>query len=119
MGHLRPGIRLPTTAAGTEKPMSWWRWEGEDLCLRLRVQPRAKQDAFLAPFGGLYRVQITAPPADDKANQHLQRFLAETFDVPVSRVRLVCGRRSRTKQVRVHAPRHLPAFVPGPQPEID
>lgn len=93
--------------------MHWYRWEGENLRLQLRVQPRARQDAFVGPLGEeRYRVQITAPPIDNKANEHLRRFLAKTFDVPVTRVQLLSGERSRTKQVRVIAPQRIPDFLP-------
>jgi len=97
--------------------MTWYHWDGEDLRLHLRVQPRAKRDAFVGPLGdALYRVQITAPPVDDKANEHLRRLLAKTFGVPVARVQLLSGGTSRTKQVRVLAPQRMPRFLPSQPP---
>ncbi|AGA89586.1 TIGR00251 family protein [Thioflavicoccus mobilis 8321] len=96
--------------------MTWYRWDDEDLCLTLKVQPRAKRDAFVGPLGDCYRVQITAPPVDGKANAHLRRFLAETFNVPVSQIDLDAGALSRIKRVRIHAPRRLASFLPANSP---
>ncbi|MEJ2694932.1 MAG: DUF167 family protein, partial [Candidatus Thiodiazotropha sp.] len=47
--------------------MSWFRWEGTELILRLRVQPKASKDAFAGPYGEReYKVTLTAPPVDGK-----------------------------------------------------
>ena len=92
-------------------PRGWYRWQGDDLVLNLRVQPRARCDELGEPVGAEIRVRITAPPADGKANEHLCRFLAGLFRVPRSRVELVSGERSRTKRVRVRTPRRLPAAL--------
>lgn len=94
--------------------MSWYRWEDETLWLSLKVQPRARRDAFVAPLGEHYRVQITAPPVDGKANDHLRRLVAETFGVPLAQVELVAGATARTKQLRIRAPARMPSFVPPP-----
>ncbi len=94
--------------------MSWYRWEGDVLWLSLKVQPRAKRNAFTGALGDHFRVQITAPPVDGKANDRLRRLLAETFAVPLSRVELLSGEAGRTKQLRIHAPGLLPGFVPPP-----
>lgn len=88
--------------------MSWYRWQDGDLLLTLKVQPRAKRDALLGPRGDCYRVQITAPPVDGKANAHLRRFLAEAFAVAPAQIEFAAGTLSRTKRVRIRAPRRLP-----------
>ena len=50
---------------------NWFRWESDDLLLSLRVQPRASQDEFVGPHGDHFKVRITAPPVEGKANAHL------------------------------------------------
>ena len=86
---------------------AWARWDGDDLVVTLRVQPRASRDA-LQPDAQRLRVRITAPPVDGAANAHLQRYLADCFDVAASRVSLVRGEGSRDKVVRIQAPREIP-----------
>lgn len=91
----------------------WYRWEGDDLLLSLRVQPRAKRDEFAGVLDDHLRVRVTAPPLDGKANEQLRRFLAKTFGVPRSRVELVAGRQGRLKRLRIRAPSRLPSIDGG------
>jgi len=86
----------------------WYRWEGTDLVLQVRVQPRAGRDEITGVQAGRLRVRLTAPPVDGKANACLCRLLAEAFDVPPSRVTLAAGAASRDKRLRISAPRCLP-----------
>jgi uncharacterized protein (TIGR00251 family) len=85
----------------------WYRWDGDDLLLRLRVQPRAGRNAFGEPFGDALKVKLNAPPVDGRANAELLRFVADSFDVPRRAVKLVSGQQSRSKQLRIHNPRRL------------
>ncbi len=89
----------------------WFRWDNTDLILTLQVQPRASRDQFVGPVEDAYKVRITAPPVDGKANDHLIRFLAKAFGVPRSAVSLVAGASSRRKAVRITAPITLPIPV--------
>jgi uncharacterized protein (TIGR00251 family) len=89
----------------------WYHWEGEELLLRLRVQPRASRDEFIAPHEDYYRVRITAPPLENRANQHLIRFLASSFGVSRSRVTLESGQKVRNKLFRIVAPSSFPIPV--------
>ena len=86
----------------------WYCWEGTDLILQVRVQPRAGRDEITGLQAGRLRVRLTAPPVDGKANLHLCRFLAAAFAVPPSRVALIAGATSRDKRLRISAPRRLP-----------
>jgi len=85
----------------------WHRWDGADLVLTVRVQPRASRDE-LRLEGTRLRARITAPPVDGAANAHLLRFLADEFDVAPSRVALVRGTTGREKVLRITAPKTLP-----------
>lgn len=85
----------------------WHRWDGADLVLTVRVQPRASRDE-LRLEGARLKARITAPPVDGAANAHLLRFLADQFGVAPSRVELVRGTTSREKVLRITAPKSLP-----------
>lgn len=86
---------------------AWHRWDGADLVLVLRVQPRASRDEML-PDADRLRVRITAPPVEGAANAHLLRFLAGCFGVAPSRAELVRGASGREKTVRIQAPKVVP-----------
>ncbi len=90
---------------------SWYRWEGDELLLFLRVQPRANLDEFVAPHGDRYKVRITASPVEGKANAQLLRFLAKSFGVSKGQVSLMTGEHGRNKGVRIRSPRKIPIPV--------
>ena len=57
----------------------WYRWDGDDLILTLKVQPKASRDGFAELMEGQRKLRITAPPVAGKANNHLITFLAKQF----------------------------------------
>ncbi len=89
-------------------------WDGADLVLQLRVQPRATADQIVGMQDGYIKVRITAPPVEGRANAHLLRFLAEAFDVPRSHVTLESGEGQHIKRIRIVAPRAFPDAIPAP-----
>jgi uncharacterized protein (TIGR00251 family) len=93
----------------------WYRWEDGDLILRIRVQPRASQDAFAGVHGDRLKLRITAPPVDGAANEHLVRFLADAFAVARRDVALIQGLRGKSKTIRIRHPRQIPpeSGIPG------
>jgi len=86
----------------------YYRWDGEDLILQLRVQPRASRDELADVQGDRLRVRLTAPPVEGKANAYLRRFLAELFGVGQKRVLIESGASGRNKRVRIKGPVSLP-----------
>jgi len=92
-----------------------YRWQGDDLILSIRLQPRASRDEITGIHGEHLKIRITAPPVDGKANQHLLRFLAKYCQVPRANVELVSGQTGRTKKVRIHQPRRWPEQVSPPR----
>ncbi|MEY6431272.1 DUF167 family protein [Thioalkalicoccus limnaeus] len=91
---------------------SWYRWDGDNLWLRVKLHPKAKRDGFVGPSDEGYRIQVTAAPVEGRANASLHRFLADAFDVPLAQIALKKGLRSRTKLVVIRSPRRLPVPLP-------
>jgi uncharacterized protein len=71
------------------------------VILEVRVIPRAKKNEFSGERDGRHVVRLAAPPVDGAANDALVAFLADHFDVPRSRIRILSGERSRNKRVEV------------------
>jgi hypothetical protein len=67
----------------------------------VKVHPRARRSAVTGRLGEAWKLDLTAPPAEGKANQECVRFLAELTGVPRARVRIVTGLTSRTKVVEI------------------
>lgn len=77
------------------------RWDGEDLILAVRVQPRASREKILGFQAGGLKVALTAPPVDGAANEALQRLLAKALNVAQGCVQIIQGNHSRNKLVRI------------------
>ena len=88
-------------------------WDGPDLLIELRVQPRAARDE-LVPAQPRPRLRLRAPAVDGRANDAAIAWLAEACGVARSHVALVRGHRSRDKLFRIRAPVRLPAALAGP-----
>ena len=85
-----------------------YRWQGNNLLLSVRVQPRASRDELCGWQEGVLKIRITAPPVEGKANAHLLRFIGQCFAVAQSQVELLAGSNARTKRLCIHQPKLLP-----------
>jgi uncharacterized protein (TIGR00251 family) len=86
----------------------WRRIDGDALVLSLHVQPGAAHTVVAGLHGAALKIRLAAPPVDGRANDALQRFLADAFDVPLRAVTLLRGASSRQKLVRIVGPRKRP-----------
>lgn len=67
----------------------------------VKVHPRAKRTALTGRLGETYKLALTSPPVEGKANEECIRFFAELAGVPRSRVRIVAGHTGRLKVVEI------------------
>lgn len=67
----------------------------------VRVQPRASRNAIAGLHGGALKIQLTALPADGRANEALVAFLAERLHVTRAAVSIVAGGSTRSKVIAV------------------
>ena len=88
---------------------SFFAWEGEVLVLNVLGKPSAARDTIGKPKGTQLKISVTAAPVNGKATDHMLRFLAPLFGVAVSDIEVVFGRENVNKQLRITAPKKLPA----------
>ena len=67
----------------------------------VKVHPRARRSAVTGRLGDAWKLDLTTPPVEGKANEECVRFLAELVGVSRARVRIVTGLTSRTKLVEI------------------
>ncbi|WP_318433969.1 DUF167 family protein YggU [Photobacterium leiognathi] len=82
--------------------------DGDDLIVRLYIQPKASRDQIVGLHGDEIKIAITAPPVDGKANAHLVKYLSKQFKVAKGLIHIVKGLQGRHKQVRIEAPKAIP-----------
>ena len=93
---------------------SFCHWEGNVLVLNILGRPRAKRNALGKVIGKRLEIHVAENPVRGKATAHLVQFLAEAFKVPQSAITVVYGVYNVKKQVRITAPKQLPAVIPAP-----
>jgi hypothetical protein len=71
------------------------------VILRLRVQPNASKSEFVGTREGRLKVRVRAKPLEGEANEAVRRFIAKTTGVPVSRIAILRGERSREKDILI------------------
>ena len=92
----------------SEQTAACFQWQGQDLLLHCRLQPKASKDEFAQVLGDQLKIRITAPPVDGKANKHLIKFLAKQFKVTQDKVCIISGENSRQKRIKIVGPQRLP-----------
>jgi uncharacterized protein (TIGR00251 family) len=69
--------------------------------LRLRVSPGAGKAAIVGRYGEGWKVRVTAPPEDGRANDAVLQLLAGVLAVPRTALTLVSGHSARDKIVKL------------------
>lgn len=73
--------------------------------IQIKVMPRAKRPGVEQLPDGSWRVAVSAPAEDGKANAAVIEALAKKFDVPKGSVRIVRGLTGRQKEVEINSSR--------------
>lgn len=81
--------------------MDWIEQAVNGVLLRIKIQPKASKNQIVGLYGEPPRLKlrIAAPPIDGRANEELTRFLAEQLGIAYSKVELVRGETSSSKDV--------------------
>ena len=67
----------------------------------VRLTPRARAERIDGVAAGALEVSVTAPPAENQANEALLRLLAQEWRLPRRELSLAQGGKSRNKIVHV------------------
>ena len=68
--------------------------------ITVKVVPNARKNEVI-PEEGCFRVRVSAPAADGKANKAVIKLLAAYFEVKERNISIVKGEKSREKQIRL------------------
>jgi uncharacterized protein len=71
------------------------------ISFSVKVHPRARKNAITGTVGDAFKLALTAPPVEGKANQAVIEFFADLFAIPRSSVTIASGETSRNKTVRI------------------
>lgn len=73
-----------------------------DAYIKIKLLPRSSKNEIVGKEGDVYKVKVTAPPVDGKANSALIALLAERLNRPKGDIQIIGGKSSREKRIRVH-----------------
>ena len=75
--------------------------EESEVTIEVRVQPKSSCDEIFGLQNGRFKVKVTAPPEDGKANERLREIFARALGVSKSYVKIVRGETSRIKILKI------------------
>lgn len=70
--------------------------------LHIRVLPRSSRNEIVGEQDGGYKVKLTAPAVEGKANKALIAFLSGRLGLSKTKIEIVSGDRARAKTIRIH-----------------
>jgi len=70
------------------------------MMIQVKVIPNAKK-SVIKKEGEQYKVYLTAPAVEGRANQALIKALAGHFNVPKSGIQIIKGLKSRRKTIKI------------------
>src|SRR5690348_16848153 len=89
---------LPPTSCTTDSIL---RLVSDGVRVSIRLTPRAAADRIIGIANGVLKVAVTAPPAENRANDALVRFLAREWRIPQRDLSIAAGHRSRDKTILI------------------
>jgi uncharacterized protein (TIGR00251 family) len=69
--------------------------------LSVKVHPRSRKQEITKLDGSTYKIHVTSAPSKGEANQEVCKLIAKFLGVPVSRVRIIRGHKSRNKLIAI------------------
>ena len=73
-----------------------------DCCIRVHVSPGARKNQVVGmTTDGVIKIKISSPPVEGKANIGLVKYLSDVLNVPVSKIKIEHGEKSRDKLLRL------------------
>lgn len=71
------------------------------MIIRVKVQARSSQEKIEELDIDEYKIWVTSPPADNKANEDVIEILAEYFSTAPSNIRIIAGHKSSHKTIEI------------------
>ena len=115
----KPEPKAESKAQRNTTGATFFGWDGDVLVLNVLGKPSASKDAIGKPKGTQLKISVTAAPRDGKATDYMVRFLAPLFGVTVADIEVVFGQENVNKQLRIRAPKKLPAVFTDAAPLDD
>jgi uncharacterized protein (TIGR00251 family) len=79
----------------------------KETLIKIYIQPKSSKNEIVGPYRDGFKVKVTAPPIEGKANDVLIRFLAKELEISPSQIEILRGHHSREKTLKISGLRNL------------
>jgi uncharacterized protein len=69
--------------------------------ISMKVAPRSSRNQIVEGDGGVWRLKVTSPPVEGKANKAVREYLAKCLGIAKGKVEIVSGEKAKLKCVRI------------------
>lgn len=69
--------------------------------IKVKVLPRSSKNQIIGQEGDLFKVKLTSPPVEGKANTALIQFLAKKLGIAKGRIEIISGKSARLKTLQI------------------
>ena len=69
--------------------------------IQVKVLPRASSTRIIGKENGVFKIKLTSPPVEGKANKALKELLARRLSLPKRDIEIISGERSRVKLIQI------------------
>lgn len=70
--------------------------------IQVKVLPRSSKDQLVGQdHQGIFKLKLTAPPVQGRANKALKEFLSKRLGVAKTKIEIISGERLRVKTVQI------------------
>ncbi len=68
------------------------------VIINIKISPNSSKNEIIKD-GEIFKIKITSPPVDGKANKSLIEFLSKTFKIPKTSIKILKGETSKEKTI--------------------
>lgn len=69
--------------------------------ISVKITPSAKKEGIIDEGNNCFKIKVGAPAVEGKANEAMIKILAEYFDIPKSRIKIVRGKFAKNKIIEI------------------
>lgn len=69
--------------------------------ISVKITPNAKKEAIIDEGSNCFKVKVKSPAIEGKANEAMIKKMAEYFDIPKSRIKIVRGEFAKNKILEI------------------
>ena len=69
--------------------------------IKVKVLPKSSKNQIIGREGDLFKVKLTSPPVEGKANKALIELLAKRLGIAKKRIEITSGKSTRLKTIRI------------------